>query len=302
MRFPALRAGAARVLEAALALALAAALPPAAYAADPWPVTAVLSDELSPYQRAYQGFLSALGGRPVDRYTAAEYEKASAAKKPKLLVAFGGRAAGVNPGKAMRVICLAPSVDRVPEAGAIYVEMLPDPETMVARIRQVQPGLGVLVAFWASEFSYDYIMEMAAAGKRAGLEVRAYRTDDGGELSAALRTGIVVGSAIWIPPDARLINSENFDILRRYSAQNSVPLYVPTEGLVKNGGTVSISAGFEEIGRMAGETALLLAEGRFLPGTAYPRNVEVTINSAMARQCGIETSKLKLPGLKFHAQ
>ncbi|OGR44171.1 MAG: hypothetical protein A2X28_01340 [Elusimicrobia bacterium GWA2_56_46] len=264
-------------------------------------IAAILSSELTPYQKARQGLEKTLAGRAILRYTLAKDTETILPQNIRIAVTFGARAAQTAlPGKTAHIIAIAPAMLPTPRANReIRIEMLPEAGEMVARIRGIQPELRVLVAFWASETSRDYIKQMTDSGRTAGLEVRSYQTADGSVLSSALRTGVVIGSSIWIPPDPLLINSENFEILRGYSVKNSVPLYVPTEGLAGNGGTVSIAPSFEEIGRLAGEASISLLEGRSVPDNIYPEKLEIVINAASARQCGIDLSGIKIPGFRL---
>lgn len=256
-----------------------------------------LSSEISPYSKAAQGFQDSLG-RPVVRRVLAEAEE-PAMPGMRVAVVFGGKAARMEfPRGVEKVVCLAPSL-RGADGGRARtrVEMLPEPDVLVGKIRALQPGLRVLAALWAAEQTEPYLEGMVEAGKRHGLEVRPFRAEDGKELYKTLRDRVPPDSAIWVSPDPLLINVENFAILKEYSFAKAVPLYVPTRGLAEGGGAVSISVGFAEMGRIAAEVTRKLLEGGNVPKVVYPEKVEVSLNRAAARRSGLNPSKKALEGV-----
>lgn len=261
-------------------------------------IAAFLSSEIAPYLKAFQGFEKALG-RYVIRQVLPKDGKASVMHGTRVAVLFGGRAAQVKlPRGVARVVCLAPSLQDQ-ETGNIRsrVEMLPEPGVVLGKIRAMQPELRVLVAFWESEKTEAYLEDMAAAGKKIGLEVHMYKAADGKELYKTLKNQVPPGSAVWVSPDPMLINSENFSILKDFSFSRAVPLYVPTRGLAESGGTISISVSFEEMGRLTAEIAGEILKGKEIPDVIYPAVVEVSLNRGAAGKAGLKLTEKALEGV-----
>jgi len=253
-------------------------------------VTAVLSGELTPYIRAYDAFSRALG-RPSARIVLSGGEDVALLKKNKVTVTFGGRAGAWVKGdsEGVHISCLAPAFEARPGGHSeVVVNMAPSADILVARIKSLQPGLRVLVGLWSSDGMKDYMEAVAAAGAAAGIQVRLYQTSDGKQLENALRNYVPKGGAVWIPPDPLLINVENFGIIKKRSAADAIAVYVPTEGLAGSGGTVSVSVSFEDMGRLAAETARKVLAGESVPAMVYSTSAAVAVNRAAARACGLD--------------
>jgi putative ABC transport system substrate-binding protein len=194
----------------------------------------------------------------------------------------------VNNG-GVHISCLAPALELQPGVhNDVVVNMAPSAEILVARIKSLQPGLRVLVGLWSSDGMKEYLGNVVAAGAAAGIQVRLYKTSDGKQLENALRNYVPSGGAVWIPPDPLLINVENFGIIKRRSAADAIPVYVPTEGLAESGGTASISVSFEEMGRLAAEMARKVLAGESVPAVVYSTYAAVAVNRAAALACGLD--------------
>ncbi len=166
--------------------------------------------------------------------------------------------------------------------------MTPTAAAVLGKLREAQPGLHRIAAFWIPEAMADHIEDLRKAAKGYGIEVAADRLDQPDDLPDRLRALNPKPDGIWLPPDPSLINNRTFAILKDYSWSNDVPLYVPTEGLVEIGATAYVSSGFREIGRTAAETARLAADDKPLSETVYPETVETVFNRTAARSAGLE--------------
>jgi hypothetical protein len=108
-------------------------------------IAAFLSSEIPPYLKAFQGFENALG-LTVKRRLIAESGKNPLEGGTRVVVVFGGRAAQMElPNGVERVVCLAPSLQSGDEQRVrARIEMVPEPEVIVEKIRAMQPELRVL--------------------------------------------------------------------------------------------------------------------------------------------------------------
>jgi len=253
-------------------------------------VVAVLSSDLTPYREALAGFESAFG-EPVPSFNVAAGEP-HITGATRVVVAFGGKAALRSyPGSARLVYCMAPAT--VVEGDAVvHVHMVPPPAALVARLRQIQPGMKRLLVLWASPALRPYLQAVAEAAKPVGFELvlESVRTPD--EIPSRLRSAMQRHvDAIWLAHDPLLVNTMMFSMLKEFSWENDVPLYAPNAGLVTEGAVASVSVSFREIGR----TAAVVAREILARGTSerevYPSQNEVAINLSAATQAGLRTPR-----------
>lgn len=260
-------------------------------------IAVITSAETPIFLKASRAFEKALG-RPVSRRLLRD-EKIELGGKTRVVVTFGSRAAQENyPKRIMQVHCLATAIDTGDRNKHVYVSMAANPAVILAKMRAIQPDLRKVAVLWASEYTEDYVEEMVKAGAGLDIEVAAYKAENSRELGRILRKDFEA-EAVWITPDPLLVNFDNFEILKRFSGEEKVPLYVPTESLAEKGAAVSISVGFEEMGRSAAEAVKGFLEGRPVYGIVYPEKVEIAVNIESARKCGIDISEKRLPGVRF---
>ncbi|MDP6780072.1 MAG: ABC transporter substrate binding protein [Candidatus Latescibacteria bacterium] len=251
---------------------------------------AVLSAELAPYQEAYAGFEDAFGS-PVTR-VCLHRETPEVGPETRLVVAFGGRAALTSyPDGVTVVYCLAPGVRlplRADQGGRIRVAMLPRAGFVVSNLREIQPDLARLGVLWVSETMGDYVSQLGQAASTFGIQTLAGRLGSEAELPDRLR-GLLAESAsgVWLAPDPALINASTFALVKEFCRSSDIPFYVPTSGLVEKGAVASVSSSFREVGKLAGEVALEVLEGKTGDSVRYPQAVETTLNLAAAAESGL---------------
>ncbi len=268
------------------------ALGPAAGAVPgPRNVVAVLSSESRYYREALAGLEAELGG-PVA--VTVLPDRPALPDRVRVIVAFGARAARASfPSRATLVYCLAPGV-RVEAGGgrmAVRVDMLPPARAVLARLRELQPGLRTLAVFWLSGSVEDAVRGMREAAAAAGLALRAARLRDAEELPDRLRGLRDKPDAIWIPPDPLLVTERNFAVLREYSWANGVPIYAPTAGLAEKGAAVALSSGYQDIGRAAALAVRNILEDGTPPEAVYPERLETALNLGAAARTGLVFSR-----------
>ena len=256
-------------------------------------IVAVLSSELRPYLEAYQGFEEELG-RPVPSVNL-NAGRPEIGRNTRVVVAFGSKAAIEDyPGHVVLVYCMAPGakLDPAERQGAVVaVHMLPRPQLVVSKLKQIQPGLKRLAALWILDTMDDYIEQLQRVAADMDIELLNEHLDSGDELPNSLRTLAGVGvDALWVPPDPLLINAQNFAVLKDFSWANDVPLYAPTAGLVETGAVASVGTSFRQIGQVAAALVLQVLEGQTVAGDFYPDRTETTLNETAAARAGLEIS------------
>lgn len=251
-------------------------------------VVAVLSSDAGVYRQAYASLQSAFGKAvpllPVEG-------NVHLPKDTKVVVAFGGKAAGKRyPDRVTLIYGIAPGleVDRDSLDGkSIRIPMEPEAAALLASLIKIQPTLKKLAILWSGETFESSARTLAAAGRTMSVAVESERLDDPADLPATLRKLNGRVDAIWLPADPQVINSKNFETLKRFSYGNGIPLYVPTRGLAAGGGMAAVSFSHEEIGRMAAKTAKRVLAGDDMSADAYAERSEISINLTAAKETSI---------------
>lgn len=262
-------------------------------AADAQEVAAVLSAEIGPYREAYEGLQEFLG-RSVPSIPITEGSP-RISLETRVIVAFGGRAAQWNyPDRVVLVYGMAPGTTlglRGRQGLSIEVNILPHAETVLARLKEMQPSLKRLAVLWSSKSVEDYLKEARRASQSVDIEIISERLGGPAELPDRLRNLFGKIDALWLLPDPVLVNSQTFSIIKEYSWSNRIPFYAPTAGFVQQGATASVSTGFREIGRAAALAAKGVLSGEPAQGMVYPEKAEVIINLKAAANTGLDLSK-----------
>lgn len=251
---------------------------------------AVLSAASGSYQAAFESFEKTFGPLPSFRLP---NERPAAGPDTKVVIAFGGEAASRQyPERATLIVCLAPglAMPSVHEGPFIFVDMKPPAETLLRKLRTLQPGLKRLAVLWNSEDTRNYLKDLkkSAAGLEMGLTL--VQIKDPGDVPDRLRALVGKVDALWLAPDPGLVTPEAFQTVKQFSWDNAVPFYAPTAGLVAAGAAASVSISARESGRQAAELARKTVSGEASPAIVYPDNVEVSINLGSSAKAGLAIS------------
>jgi hypothetical protein len=249
-------------------------------------VAAVLSSASGPYQDAFAGFVKEFGGE------VASVRLPEAVPSARVIVAFGAEAASrPYPASATLIACLAPGLGtRVSHRGAfVFVTMKPAPAKLLADLRRLQPGLGRLAVLSSGRDTARYVADLRRAGAALGVEIVAPRVLEPGGVPRALRAlSAARADALWLAPDPGLATPENFQTIKQFSWDNSLPFYAPTRGLAAAGAAAAAAVSPGEEGRLAAELAKRALAGEALPDLVYPARTEITVNPRSARKAGLQ--------------
>lgn len=256
-------------------------------------VVAILSAEWGPYREAFEGFQEAFG-RPVPSIPIMEGPP-RISLETRVVVAFGGKAAQWDyPDRVVLIYGVAPGTKlglRDRKGLSIEVNILPRAATVLARLKEMQPGLKRLAVLWSSKSVEAYLQEIRKASESIGIDILSERLNGPSDLPDRLRNLFRKADAIWLLPDPVLVSAQNLSILKEYSWSNRIPFYAPTAGFVQQGATASVSSSFREVGRAAGLAAQEVLSGEWTLETIYPGKAEVTINVKAAEKAGLEIPK-----------
>lgn len=259
--------------------------------AQPEGVVVVLSSESGPYQEALAGFRESFGA-PARIFVLSKGDP-DIPKSTRLIVAIGGKAA-VYPyknGKIPLVYCVAPGVYVDPEkhpGPLLKVYVSPPPRVLLQKLRELQPGLRRLGALWVGESIITYGQMLKQEGEGLGVTVLMKRLESLDELPDVLRAMKGHVDSFWISPDPLLITPQSFHVMRQFSLDNAIPLFVSIDGLADQGAAASVSVAFREMGRKAGSlvTQALTGPANQL-NAAYGDRVTLTVNAASAAESGL---------------
>ena len=257
------------------------------------PVAVVLSSDAQPYAEALSGFKEKWG-RDVPVQTLSD-DNIRLPEQAKIIVTFGGRAAMRSYASRTTLIYgLAPALylDREKHSGPLaMVSVATAPKFLAAKLKEIQPSLRRLGVLWVTSNPSveDYCDGLERAAQ--GFAVRMDHLSTPDELPAHLRALSGQVDALWLLPDPALITPSAFEVAKQFGRANSVPLYVPMDGLVEKGAVASIAPDFREMGRAAAQLAIAAAAGGAALGDMFPEKSFVTLNLTAAAQAG-----LKIPG------
>jgi len=251
-------------------------------------MVAVLSSEPEHYRQALDGFYDSMG-RTVQVVTLAK-------AAPKLdagvsvAVLFGAKAALAEyPPHIAKVYCMAPGIpwkEADANSTSAFVQMMPRPQALLSKLKEIQPGMRSLAVLWTSPSMGAYCGELRKAAAES--DIRLLITQVGGALSVpeALRRLTEIPDAMWLAPDPALVNASTFATLKDFSVLNRIAFYAPTDGLAEKGALASVAIGFKEIGRAAAQAAARIMEGKKPENPVYPEKIEITLNMSAAKSIG----------------
>jgi hypothetical protein len=276
-----------------LKLAALLLLPACVSAAGQEETLAVLASGSGVYQDTFAAFRTAYG-RDV-RLQDISAGKPKPGPETRTVVAFGGKAAiGDYPPGLNIVYCLSPGIflkNPARQGQTIKIAMLPAFDEVFYRLKLIQPGLKRLKAFWMVPDFIGYRDRFIAEGAAFGIEVSAVKVATAEALPELLRKNLAEMDAFWVPPDPLLLTPENILILKEFSWGNDIPFYASNRGITREGATASVGVSFNAIGIAAAKAAAGLAAGEKLPTILFPDSVELTLNAAAAKNCGLTFPK-----------
>jgi len=255
-------------------------------------IVAVLSSDSPHYRQAFEGFQEAWGS-PVPHFLLGKGE-IEVAPTARVVVAFGSKAAlQAWPSDKHLMVCLAPAARTGREGGILVVDILPEPQRLLERIKTVLPSVRTLRILWTSETQRESVDEISAAAALLGLTVHAERLSSADALPEALRALQGRADALLLMPDPLLVNAMAFAVLKEYSKAARVPFLAPTEGLAEKGATATFAAPFREIGRAAASALKSHLSRQVIRPRVHSDIVTVTVGAGAAADAGLDVDRLR---------
>ncbi len=250
-------------------------------------VIVVLSSNSGPYQHAFIGLKEAFG-QSVPSWVVSEGEL-RIPPNTRVIVAVGGKAAVYPsyPPNSFLIYCLSPGIRlAVGEhpGGILEIQTSPSVYSTLSKFKELQPSLKRLVVLWSSEAIKVYFDQKKEIADRLGVELISDRVRNSDDLPDHLRALKGKVDALWLPSDAAMITPKNFATIKEFSLGNGIPFYVPSEGLVEQGATASVSASFEELGALAAQMAHQALKGPLNTDRVFPEKYHVAVNLTSAKR------------------
>jgi putative ABC transport system substrate-binding protein len=255
-------------------------------------VVAVLSSHSGPYQQAFEGFQQAFG-HSIPSFALSDGTP-RIPSGTRVILAIGGKAALYSyPSGPLLVYCLAPGTKVKAEGhsgGLLKIHTNPSVFLTVSKFKELQPSLTRLAVVWAGDSIQDYIDQTKDIAERLGVDMVSDRVLNPNDLPDHLRALKGKVNAIWLPPDAAMVTPKNFATIKEFSLANSIPFYVPSDGLVDQGATASVYCSFGEIGALAAQMVHQALNGALNTDRAFPEKTHLAVNLTAAKVCNLKIS------------
>ena len=146
------------------------------------------------------------------------------------------------------------------------------------------------------------LAQATRAAERLGVQLVATRADSGPEAVRVLRRLAGEVDALWLPGDTDVITPQVFQYALRLQLERGLPVAAATRQQVHSGALLAADFSPREAGRIAAELANRVLGGHDLSPASeldLSAGVRVTVNGAVARRLGIDTTALMRAGARI---
>jgi putative ABC transport system substrate-binding protein len=215
---------------------------------------------------------------------------------PKVIVAIGQKALTLVAGRVTDVpivyaTVLYPDKHGLTGSNVTGVPLEIPAASQLSRFKQVAPLVKRMGVIYSKD-SGPLIEEANAAAKDLGLTIVSKVVTSPREVGDALDDLDGRIDALWLVPDAKVINKDVFAYLLRATLDEGIPLFGFLEGFTQAGALASIAPDYADIGRKAAELAAQIVKSPTsqLPAKAYSSGA-LSINLKTAQRLGIDVDK-----------
>ncbi len=295
-----------RLAGLSLWLAALAFAAPAARGGEPARVAALLSEDISAYHQALDGFKRAYHGPVIDFDMSAGDERLGdlRASHPDLVLAVGVRAAkaaagGISDLPIVYCMVLDPDVNGISGPNVTGVTLAIPVQRQLEAMRRVVPGLSRLGVVFTPAKSGVLIQDARSAAAAMGLTLFEESVQRSEQVPDALSrlSGKVDG--LWLPPDATVVTKETFQLALELSLTRKIPLMVFNSQFVKAGALLALSPDYQASGADAARVVRQILAGK-KPGDipVSPTRGTLVVNVATAKSLGLDIPASVLQGAK----
>jgi putative ABC transport system substrate-binding protein len=276
-------------------------------------IAAIKSQNNEPFKQALDGFVDACNNHvteydlPRHKGRARKIIKDVMAKKPKLILAIGTRAAQVVKQGVRNipvVFFMVPNPHKYGLGGGNMVGISLDipVKTQFATYKMLVPTLQVIGVIYDPKKTGALVKEAERVGKPLGLQLVAAPVASHKGVPAALRSLLGKIDALWMVPDDTVVTLESFKFMTTETIANHLPFLAVADIFVERGAFASLSPDYPDQGRQACQLGKQIQNGQLLPGKATvlpPEKINCAINSKTASNIHLTLPK-KIPDCEVY--
>lgn len=261
-------------------------------------VAALLSEDISAYREALEGFKRAYPGPVIDfdMSHAGDTLGELRSSHPALILAVGVRAAkaaaeGFADLPVVYCMVLDPGVNGIAGSNVTGVTLAIPVRRQIEGFRQVLPGLARLGVVFSPAKSGTLIEEARSASAALGVTLVTESVQRSDQVPDALARLAGKVDGLWLPPDATVVTKDTFRLALELSLARKLPLMVFNSQFVKAGALLALSPDYGASGAEAARIVKLILGGK-KPGEipVAPARGTLVVNTGTARSLGIELS------------
>lgn len=173
------------------------------------------------------------------------------------------------------------------------ISMIVSPEKQLSSFQRVMPQTRKIGIIYDAQNSAPFVRKAMAAAKPLDVELVVREVSSSRDVPTMLNSLKGKLQALWIIPDATVINKATFDFLLLFSLENKIPIFTFSSQYVEMGAFVSVDLDPHHAGKQAGEVVNRLLDGTRVSEipTADAKNGVVTINMKVARKLGLDVNE-----------
>ena len=246
---------------------------------------------LSESSGAYQEFFSQLKSNIPHKYTLSSFAVGEPVSDVDLVIAVGMKASTVHASSSLPVLSVfvprasfeALSSAHSSKHTAIYMDQ--PMERQLELLVSALPGvteIGVLYATPPAELS---ALKRLAAGRRIGLRERVVDQDH--SLANTLSELLEHSEVLFVLPDMAVYNSETIRNILLETYRRQVPMIGISQSYVRAGALCAVYSTPQQFAQQAIQAIEQFATSGKLPGSQYPVEFDVSVNTQVARSLGM---------------
>lgn len=274
-------------------------------------VAILTSSHIAPYDKAIQGFTSALPSKahPVEYAfhgeisQGREIAKTIRASKARLVLAVGLKAALVAKLEILDipiVFCLVmnPEKNGLPTSNMTGIRLEISSQQQLANMQAILPDLRRVGLLYNPDTAKDFVDRAEQEAHELGMTLTALPISTEQDVPDALRALLPQVDALWLIREPSIVNADSLNFLIGSSLDHTIPVFGFSAGLVQHGAFAALSTTYQDLGRQAARLAqeLLSQNGRLhlTPQLRFPEQPRLAINMNTAKYLGLKPTRQRL--------
>jgi putative ABC transport system substrate-binding protein len=274
-------------------------------------IAILTSSHISPYDKAIQGFTSAIRSTiQIKEYAfhgdvsqGREVAKTIRASNPRLLFAVGLKAALVAKVEILDipiVFCLVmhPEQNGLPTSNMTGIRLEISSQQQLMTMQEVLPELRRVGLLYNPDTAEVFVHRAKQEAQDLGITLITLPISQEDDVPDALRSLLPQIEALWLIRDASIVNPESLNFLIGTSLDHTVPVFGFSAGLVQHGALAALSTTYQDVGWQSAQMAkeLLSKNGalHLSPQLRYPERSRLALNLNTAEYLGLKPTQQSL--------